>query len=276
MDIIIYNFVLQILFSVGIIAFAGLLIGALNKAFYKILGRSGKAVCVATGLIGTPVHELGHAFFCVIFGHKIVEIKLYQPNNRDDSLGYVNHTFNKKNIYHQIGNFFIGIGPIILGCAVIAILFRLLLPNLFMELSSIINRLSISDNRVYDNNFRHALGVFSGAISIYFKVSSISNPLWWLFMLISSSIALHMKLSVADIKASVVGFFFIVFLLVITNIVLYFVNIKYIWAITNICLKMSSFCLQFLAISISLYIVLIGLAAIIRGVMRLTKKLKIE
>jgi len=74
---------------------------------------------------GTMIHELGHAFFCLVFGHKIVAIKLFAPN--DQTLGYVRHSFNNRSLYQRIGNFFIGTGPIWFGSVIVVLLLRLLL-----------------------------------------------------------------------------------------------------------------------------------------------------
>jgi hypothetical protein len=79
------------------------------------------------GWLGTSVHELSHAIFCFIFGHKIVDIKLFSPDPETGTLGYVEHSYNRRNIYQMIGNFFIGVGPVILGSAVIYLLFYWLL-----------------------------------------------------------------------------------------------------------------------------------------------------
>jgi len=75
---------------------------------------------------GVAVHELGHAFFCVVFRHRIVKIKLFQPE-KDGTLGYVQHTYNPASTYQKIGNFFIGTGPLWFGTAAVYLLSCLLL-----------------------------------------------------------------------------------------------------------------------------------------------------
>jgi hypothetical protein len=81
------NTAYQLIYTIGLIAVFGLAVGLLNKAFYKLVGyKFGRIVCIATGFIGVPIHEIGHALFCLLFGHKITEIKLYQPNSTDGSI----------------------------------------------------------------------------------------------------------------------------------------------------------------------------------------------
>ena len=99
-------FLLQIGFTVGITVLFGWLIAQCNRTFYRNFGRYGRTVCYLTGAIGTPLHECGHALFCLLFGHKIHEIKLFQIGD-DGTLGYVKHSYIKKNVYQRSGNFFI-------------------------------------------------------------------------------------------------------------------------------------------------------------------------
>ena len=79
------------------------------------------------GWLGTIIHELGHAFFCLIFRHKITEMKLFDPDPETGTLGYVQHTYETSSLYQLAGNFFIGIGPILLGTALIYLFLYLLL-----------------------------------------------------------------------------------------------------------------------------------------------------
>jgi hypothetical protein len=81
------------------------------------------------------IHELSHALFCIIFGHKIQEMKLFSPEN-DGTLGYVNHSYNPKNPYQQIGNFFIGTGPIWGGVLLLYVASYFLLPEGILNLTN--------------------------------------------------------------------------------------------------------------------------------------------
>ena len=78
------------------------------------------------GWIGTPVHELGHALFCPLFGHRIHGIRLFSPSTRTRSAGYVEHSYSGRNPYHLVGNFFISIGPLLLGTVLIYLILRYL------------------------------------------------------------------------------------------------------------------------------------------------------
>ena len=129
-----------------------------NRLFYSSIGNKSKVLCYATGFIGTPIHELSHALMCLIFGHKITEIKLFQINSADGVLGYVKHSYNPKNIYQRVGNFFIGTAPVIIGFLILTGLFDLLLPDIYSECvgSFTASRLDFSDAS-RDGNFGYLL-----------------------------------------------------------------------------------------------------------------------
>lgn len=102
-----------------------LLSNSIRKSLAKIFGIQGYIYLTAPGVM---IHEIGHAVFCLIFRHKIVEMKLFSPEE-DGTLGYVNHSYNPNCFYQRIGNFFIGTGPIWFGVAVLSLISWLLLPN---------------------------------------------------------------------------------------------------------------------------------------------------
>ncbi len=110
----------------------------LQKSIIRLIGQ--KAYIYIFGWIGVPIHEIGHLLFCIIFGHRVNKVELFDYNATSGSLGYVDHTYNRSNLYQRIGNFFIGIGPVIIGCSVIYILLKILL-NINTNLSKLYNRL---------------------------------------------------------------------------------------------------------------------------------------
>jgi hypothetical protein len=88
---------------------------ALMRSALRLLGPRG--FLLAFGWLGTAVHELSHALFCLLFGHKIAELKLFDPGAKSGSLGFVRHAYDQRNPYHQLGNLFIAIGPVLVGAA---------------------------------------------------------------------------------------------------------------------------------------------------------------
>lgn len=103
--VFIENYLFQLLFSVGIIIVFGFLIAELNRAWCRMLGSKGMIAMRITGAIGTPIHETGHAIFCIIFAHKIKGIKLYSLDTSTGVLGYVNHAYNKRIFINKSATF---------------------------------------------------------------------------------------------------------------------------------------------------------------------------
>lgn len=196
-----FNVLLQLVYFVGVVFLFGYIISLINKSFYKFVGR-GKAVCYATGLIGTPIHELSHAIMCVVFMHKIDEVKLFHIDRESGTLGYVKHSYNKKNLYQVIGNFFIGTAPIVVGTLVIFLFVKLMLPETFSEIGIYVDEFVAAQS--YNDGEKILSVGFNSVVGIVESIfSSIDvGILWWAFMVIALCIALHMNLSSLDIKGS--------------------------------------------------------------------------
>ena len=208
---ILYAFFIEVLSVLGVIAGGGFLISLCNKAFYKNVGSGAKAICYVTGVFGVPVHELSHALFCVLFGHKIVEIKWFQIGD-DGTLGYVIHTYNKKNPYQRIGNFFIGIAPILGISAVLYLIALWLIPATIGSVTQGIGAIG------GQKGFGGLLGVYFSTIGRFFI--GAGNYRWWLFLLVGSAFALHMNLSSADVKGALSGLAFVLIALLIVDVIL--------------------------------------------------------
>lgn len=247
-------FLLQIAFTVGLIILFGFLIALCNKRFYANFGNYGRAACYITGAIGTPLHECAHALFCVIFGHKVTEIKLFQINSADGTLGYVNHSYNPKNIYHKIGNFFIGVAPIIVISAVLYLLAWWLLPNFVAEISG---SFKISD-------FVSSIGnVFTSLFNVLqsFFLCALSWQ-WWVFLIVGVFLALHMTLSKADIKGALSGILFVLIVVLVVDVILGLVSGNLLTAFTQEVFGIASYllCILMLALIISIIAVIVSFA----------------
>lgn len=254
---ILSNFALQLLFTVGVVVVFGLPIALCRRAFCRIVGRAGPGILLATGIVGTPVHELSHAAMCLLFGHRIDEIKLFTLHG-DGTLGYVKHSYNTRNLYHRIGNFFIGVSPILGGSAVLLLLFRLMLPEAFSVAAS---ALTAPVSSMLAGAY---LSRFFGILGAVFSAEHLANPMWWLFLLLALMIAGHMEISTADLRSGISGFSFIAVLLLALDAILYVVSPAVLTSLTNLCLGFSTVMVGFLAVSGVFSLLLVLVAGLIR------------
>lgn len=185
----------------------------------SILGQKG--YLYVFGWLGTAVHELGHAVFSLIFAHKIDKIQLFTPN-AGKSLGQVKHRYNSKNPYQTFGNFFIGIGPILLGAfllfAVTWLLFNL---NVFSIAGK--NKVAIHSDLLLNFELLKTASVNIGK-SVWESLTFIftgPNTNWWkllLFIYLFYAVGSAITLSSSDINSSFRGFLYFVIVLLLFNL----------------------------------------------------------
>ncbi|MBD7913045.1 MULTISPECIES: hypothetical protein [Clostridium] len=193
---------------VGVFVIFGFLIGWLNnRSRNYIYGAFGKPALYITSFIGTPVHEFGHFIMCILFMHRVVEVKWFIPSavEKGGVLGYVRHS-RHDSLYQRVGDFFIGIGPLIVGSIIIVTLSRWLLPDTFNALFNM---------KEFDLTY---------IVKTIFSVKNISDYKFWIFMILAISISSHMSLSKPDIENSYFGA--IVLLFINMAIATIFVSLK--------------------------------------------------
>lgn len=155
----------------------------------------GKAIYISAW-IGTPIHELSHAFFCLIFGHKIRRILLFSPDQKG-TLGYVTHSYNNRNLWQIMGNFFIGIAPLFGGLLSLYIVSWCLLDNageLFLLLQS-----GLSDG-ISKLQYENSLKLTSAVLEVI-EQAYINEPIKvivWGYC--CAAISLHLSPSAEDLK----------------------------------------------------------------------------
>jgi len=206
----------QIVGLFGIFFVLGFLLSVVQKQTHRIYHRSiGWKGILWTAWIGTPIHEWGHVVFCKLFYHRIIHISLFEPNKDTGGLGSVDHSYNPKSIYQQVGNFFIGAAPMIFGSLFLVSLFILSIPNaktLFHVFST---------GTVHLATLPNALFVFFLDLAMSVDVMSWH---FWLFLYISFAVSSHIAPSKEDRLGMWKGFFWIVALIVIANTVALFLH----------------------------------------------------
>jgi hypothetical protein len=172
------------------------------------------------GWLGTIIHELGHATFCLIFRHKITAMKLFDPDPETGTLGYVEHSYNSKSLYQLVGNFFIGIGPILLATIIICLLSYLLLGINPFKLAG---NFSFAFSHIYswDTLIQVFQLLWTSSTSLLYQVFSWHNLSTWqlyVFIYLAFAIGSSITLSPPDIKGALKGFSVILILIFVFNL----------------------------------------------------------
>ncbi|MBE7442263.1 MAG: hypothetical protein HS119_07420 [Flavobacteriales bacterium] len=171
------------------------------------------------GWIGTAVHELGHLIFALIFGHHISNVKLFSFNASNPEMGYVKHTFNKKNIYQNLGNFFIGIGPILLGGSALFIIGYFLLDINFNSITN--NNLKLINSSVSESIKNVFYSFYDALMHLIKSILHNNETVWWkylLFFYLLFAIGSSISLSKSDIKGSFSGLLLFIALILLFNL----------------------------------------------------------
>lgn len=275
MIVILKQYLYQLIFSIGIIILTALLIWIIVKLWYRLLGDKARGVCIATGLIGTPIHETGHLLMCLLFGHKVHEVKFFMPRSDDGVLGYVSHSYNKRNLYHQLGNFFIGVGPIFFGAAIMIGLLYLLVPHTAGKIGDIMGSLASSSQgftsmRGIGDMFMALGNIFVALFSPY----NFGDWRWWIFIIICSQVAMHMCLSPPDIKCSIIGALLFMGILFIINLVVGTISKVALSSMTGGIMIGSAYIISIMSISLILSLVILAVTGVIWAISKLLSRIK--
>jgi hypothetical protein len=152
---------------------------------------------------GVMVHELGHAFFCVIFRHRIIRMRLFRPGS-DGTLGSVQHSYNPRSTYQRIGNFFIGTGPIWFGSTMVCVLAWFLLGP---TASDAVRHMSTSDDPAnLPGVLLQVTGLAWQLFTSLLRPAVVSSRQFWIFAYLMFCIGSHITLSRPDINGAARGF----------------------------------------------------------------------
>ena len=186
-----------VLLTLGVILLCGLTVELCATVFSRLIGRGSGAVFDLTAVIGTPVHELGHAAMCLLFAHRIERVRLWSPRARNGMYGFVEHSYNRRNLWARLGNLLIGVGPIFSGLGVTVFTLWLCFPtqwNAHLSASAALLEASPAPAQV----LRQSLSLLASLPSA-FQADWLRSLVGLLVIL---SVCLHIRLSWQDIKGS--------------------------------------------------------------------------
>lgn len=182
--------------TLGVMVVCGLVAWAARKTFMYFVGDSAKIVLYASSIVGTPVHEFGHALMCIPFAHRITDMKLLQfPKGRSRTLGYVEHSYNRKNPWAVFGDLFISFGPIFSGLGVMVLVLTLCFPsqwNAYLDSSRMMVESGASFQEMSSVAFTLLFSLFDR-----FQEDAVRSTIG---MIIILSVSQHITLSLADLK----------------------------------------------------------------------------
>ncbi|MGM9892587.1 hypothetical protein [Limosilactobacillus sp.] len=157
----------------------------------RLAQRLGARSIVYVGGLGVIVHELSHLLVALLFGHHINDFRLLITNVQESggALGYVNHSWNRKNYYQFLGNALIGTAPIF-GCTLVLLLLtRFMVPAVY----------------------QWGLQQTASLLGLPVSTNVIASPVNWLLVIIWIVLSVNITiggfdLSDADLKSTIPAF----------------------------------------------------------------------
>jgi hypothetical protein len=178
----------------------------------RLLSRLGWGGVWLTGWIGVPIHELSHAAACLLFGHRLKRVRLFAPDRRTGRLGGVDHAFDPKSPYQQLGRFFIGVAPLVGGAGALWLLTGLIGPA-----GVVLAPASPAGDPVV--TVSDALAQSTDLLAGLLDGETLGNPFTWLYLYLCLCVGAHMAPSGTDLKGGWPGFLLLLALVLAGNLV---------------------------------------------------------
>lgn len=191
----------------------------LERKLRLLLGS--KLYLVMFGALSTTIHETGHAIFCLLFFHRITEMKLFTLDPDERTMGYVRHSYNPDNKFQVFGNLFIGIGPILFSAFLIYLLSQWYVGY---DLRNIIDlnfngSVSMGFFRFLAETFTRIVTGMAAFVPWFFSHIQLGDLSTWIFLYLAFVIGSAVNLSPADIRGARSGFFVLIIVLFLANII---------------------------------------------------------
>ena len=165
-------------------------------------------------------------------------MRFFDPSRLDGSLGSVEHRYRRNNIYQEIGNFFIGIGPIILGTLFIY-LFALLTvgEGVFAPMKAL--QITSETFQSFESVLALLMDVFAASfdtLQLLFTAENFTRWEFYVFLYVTLSVGGNITLSASDIAGALKGFGFLVGVLLVFNLFTLWIGdfaIQFVWQLSG-------------------------------------------
>lgn len=194
--------------AIGVVMHA--LSAAIDRQAQRAFGF--RTYYLAAGWLGTAVHEAGHAVFALLFGHRISAIKWFDVNAREGTLGHVQHHYDRRSLYQQLGLFFIGVGPLVFGGAVMYAAARGLLGAALFAPARAIAR--VESPALLAGRIGRAVVEFG---ELLLTRAHLGSWRFWLFLYLAFAVGGRIGLSRPDLALAARGLGVLVALLAVLN-----------------------------------------------------------
>lgn len=92
----------------------GVALSFCRALFVMMVGEEHRRFLLVALAPSTPLRELGHALFAILFFHRVTDARFLDLHDPDGELGYVEHSYNPRNPVAILGNFFYILGPLVI------------------------------------------------------------------------------------------------------------------------------------------------------------------
>ena len=137
---------------------------------------------MATAWLGTAAHELSHLLFCKVLGLRVVAYKLFDPDPRTGTMGYVFYEQDGRGLSAAVRRVAVSAAPLVVGTALLAVSLRLLVPEAFQSSTA------------------------ADSLSRVFNPGRLSDWRFWLFCYVCLCVGHHMAPSRTDLRNTWPGF----------------------------------------------------------------------
>jgi hypothetical protein len=165
--------------------------------------RLGWRAVLLTGWLGVALHETSHLVTAALFRHRIIAWRLFDPDPVSGTLGYVRHAYSRRNPLQIIGNFFIGVAPLLAGAVALWGLVCWVVPS--AEQAALVTQVE----RLTTVGATSATELWAGLKALVVSIGSAiwihRSPLLPLQLYLAVCITSHISPSAADLGGALPG-----------------------------------------------------------------------